>query len=194
MATTAPAGARVRKSTRTRVRTRDESATDPRRSVPSVDALLRSIPGKKGSEKFGRPVVKRALSKVLDELRADAGRGAAPPSDSEILARALDYRTWHTFTVRVRDTGPDGKPRVRRLRQLSSGETRLVSYVTLFAAAASFYDAVSTGSEGAHPLRLVLLDEAFERLDDPTVARMLGLLVELDMDWIITWPSGCAGT
>ena len=36
----------------------------------------------------------------------------------------------------------------------------------------------------------MLLDEAFERLDDPTIARMLGLLVDLDMDWIITWPSG----
>ncbi|GDY33111.1 TIGR02680 family protein [Gandjariella thermophila] len=122
--------------------------------------------------------------------RIEAERDANSASYPEILARALDYRAWHTFTVRVRDTGPDGKPRVRRLRQLSSGETRLVSYVTLFAAAASFYDAVGTGSEGVDPLRLVLLDEAFERLDDPTVARMLGLLVELDMDWIITWPSG----
>ena len=41
-----------------------------------------------------------------------------------------------------------------------------------------------------HSPRLVLLDEAFERLDDPTIARMLGLLVDLDMDWLITWPSG----
>jgi hypothetical protein len=76
------------------------------------------------------------------------------------------------------------------MRQLSSGETRLVSYVTLFAAAAAFYGAVSGASPEAGPLRLVLLDEAFERLDDPTIARMLGLLVDLDMDWIITWPSG----
>lgn len=78
------------------------------------------------------------------------------------------------------------------MRQLSSGETRLVSYVTLFAAAAAFYGAVSgsTVDDDAGPLRLVLLDEAFERLDDPTIARMLGLLVDLDMDWIITWPSG----
>src|ERR1043166_3632152 len=89
MATTATNGARVRKTTRTRVRTRDDSAADPRRSVPSVDALLRSIPGKKGSEKFGRPVVKRALSIALDEVRADAADGAPLPSDSEILARAL---------------------------------------------------------------------------------------------------------
>ncbi|WP_243753740.1 TIGR02680 family protein [Labedaea rhizosphaerae] len=122
--------------------------------------------------------------------RIEAERDAANDSYSEILARALDYRAWFAFTVRVRDTGPDGKPRLRRLRQLSSGETRLISYVTLFAAAAAFYSAIAAGAAGMEPLRLVLLDEAFERLDDPTIARMLGLLVDLDMDWVITWPSG----
>ncbi|HEY0452472.1 TIGR02680 family protein [Actinophytocola sp.] len=108
---------------------------------------------------------------------------------AEVLARALDYRSWYRFTVKVKDDGPDGAPRTRRMRQLSSGETRLISYVTLFAAASAFYDAISTGAD-LPPARLVLLDEAFERLDEPTIARMLGLLVDLDMDWIITWPSG----
>lgn len=108
---------------------------------------------------------------------------------AQVLGRALDYRSWYRFTVRVRDDGPDGAPRTRRMRQLSSGETRLISYVTLFAAASAFYDAVSAGAQRP-PVRLVLLDEAFERLDEPTIARMLGLLVDLDMDWIITWPSG----
>ncbi|ASO22257.1 uncharacterized protein (TIGR02680 family) [Actinoalloteichus hoggarensis] len=133
-----------------------------------------------------------ALRRALTE-RIEAERDTRTGGYAEILTRALDYRGWHAFTVRVRDDGPDGRPRVRRLRQLSSGETRLVSYVTLFAAAASFYDAVgSAGTEDTlvEPLRLVLLDEAFERLDDPTIARMLGLLVDVDMDWLITWPSG----
>jgi uncharacterized protein YPO0396 len=124
--------------------------------------------------------------------RIDAERDTHSGGYAEILTRALDYRSWYTFTVRVADAGPDGKPRTRRMRQLSSGETRLVSYVTLFAAAAAFYGAISGIAETADagPLRLVLLDEAFERLDDPTIARMLGVLVDLDMDWIITWPSG----
>jgi uncharacterized protein (TIGR02680 family) len=129
------------------------------------------------------------LRRVFTE-RIEAERDTQSSGYAEILSRALDYRSWHAFTVRVADTGPDGGQRVRRLRQLSSGETRLVSYVTLFAAAAAFYDAVSGTSDEFSPLRLVLLDEAFERLDDPTIARMLGLLVDLDMDWVITWPSG----
>ncbi|MBA8825529.1 uncharacterized protein (TIGR02680 family) [Saccharopolyspora lacisalsi] len=128
-------------------------------------------------------LLRRVFTDLIETERDSASGGYA-----EILSRALDYRRWYDFTVRVRDTDPEGKPRVRRLRQLSSGETRLVSYVTLFAAASAFYDTIAHGQQG--PLRLVLLDEAFERLDDPTVARMLGLLVDLDMDWVITWPSG----
>ncbi|EQD85648.1 TIGR02680 family protein [Saccharopolyspora erythraea] len=130
-------------------------------------------------------LLRRVFTDLIESERDSTSGGYA-----EILSRALDYRSWFAFTVRVRDTGPEGKPRVRRLRQLSSGETRLISYVTLFAAAAAFYDAVSVSAGGGGPLRLVLLDEAFERLDDPTIARMLGLLVDLDMDWLITWPSG----
>lgn len=135
------------------------------------------------------PEQDEALRRAFTE-RIEAERDAHSRGYAEILTRALDYRSWYSFTVRVRDTGPDGKPRTRRLRQLSSGETRLVSYVTLFAAAAAFYDAISGPSDDFGPLRVVLLDEAFERLDDPTIARMLALLVDLEMDWIITWPSG----
>ncbi|MFI7678082.1 TIGR02680 family protein [Actinophytocola sp. NPDC049390] len=129
-----------------------------------------------------------ALRTALTE-RITAERDGHSGDYAEVLARALDYRSWYRFTVRVKDLGPDGGPRTRRMRQLSSGETRLISYVTLFAAASAFYDAVSTAADQP-PVRLVLLDEAFERLDEPTIARMLGLLVDLDMDWIITWPSG----
>lgn len=130
-----------------------------------------------------------ALRQALTDRIGAERDGHSGVDYADVLERALDYRTWHRFTVRVRDHGPDAAPRSRRMRELSSGETRLISYVTLFAAASAFYDAVSSGAERP-PLRLVLLDEAFERLDDPTIARMLGLLVDLDMDWIITWPSG----
>ncbi|MGH3632127.1 MAG: SbcC/MukB-like Walker B domain-containing protein, partial [Sciscionella sp.] len=121
--------------------------------------------------------------------RINAERDTHAAEYTEVLSRALDYRRWYRFTVRVRDAAPDGAPRTRRMRQLSSGETRLISYVTLFAAAAAFYGELGDTTE-LPPLRMVLLDEAFERLDEPTIARMLGLLVDLDMDWVITWPSG----
>jgi uncharacterized protein (TIGR02680 family) len=129
-------------------------------------------------------------ARLRDALREliEAERDKHDAHYGEVLTRALDYRDWYAFTVRVRDTGPDGQLRNRMLRRLSSGETRVASYVTLFAAVAAFYDTLDT--DGSTPLRLVLLDEAFERVDDPTKTRLLELLASLDIDWVITWPGG----
>jgi L-seryl-tRNA(Ser) seleniumtransferase len=66
------------------------SASEPRRRIPSVDALLRSDPGRRASATFGRTLVKHAVQRSLDEVRAAAQRGIAPPTDDEILARALE--------------------------------------------------------------------------------------------------------
>jgi L-seryl-tRNA(Ser) seleniumtransferase len=63
--------------------------TDVRRRVPSLDALLRSQPGRRASATFGRPVVKQALARTLAEARAAAARGVEPPGDDELLAAAL---------------------------------------------------------------------------------------------------------
>ena len=134
-----------------------------------------------------RPDQDARLRDALREL-IEAERDKHDAHYAEVLTRALDYRDWYTFTVRVRDVGPDGQPRSRMLRRLSSGETRVVSYVTLFAAVAAFYDTLDMA--GSTPLRLVLLDEAFERVDDPTKTRLLELLADLDIDWVITWPGG----
>jgi L-seryl-tRNA(Ser) seleniumtransferase len=65
------------------------SAPEPRRRIPSVDALLRSEPGRRASRALGRPLVRHALRRTLDEVRAAAERGVDPPADAEILARAL---------------------------------------------------------------------------------------------------------
>jgi hypothetical protein len=157
---------------------------------PALDEATREALGLVRSSLATRtPAQDAQLRRALQE-RIEAERDDRNAYYGEVLAHALDYRNWYSFTVHVRDTGPDGRERRRLLSRLSSGETRLVSYVTLFAAAAAFYDALT--APGAMPLRLVLLDEAFERLDDPTITRLLELLVKLDMDWVITWPGGSA--
>ena len=65
------------------------NAPEPRRRIPSVDALLRSEPGKRAARALGRPLVKHAIRRTLDEVRDSAAHGAPPPADDEILARAL---------------------------------------------------------------------------------------------------------
>ena len=60
--------------------------SDHRRRVPSVDALLRSVPGKKAAKKFGRPVVKHSLQATLNALRDEAAQGSSVPTDDIIMA------------------------------------------------------------------------------------------------------------
>lgn len=99
------------------------------------------------------------------------------------LAAALDYRTWHEVSVTI--LGPDTgqQRRLSRRAKLSQGETRFVSYVTLFAAADGYL--TSLGDDG-RALRLILLDDAFAKVDDTTVAELMGLLVTLDLDFLMT--------
>src|SRR2546425_13376837 len=82
-------------------------ATETLRQVPSMDALLRSGPGKKGTERFGRPLLKRALQETLDQVRAEAVGGGPVPEDDAILARALEVasRTFHGMTEVLNATG-----------------------------------------------------------------------------------------
>jgi L-seryl-tRNA(Ser) seleniumtransferase len=65
------------------------SRAGARRRIPSVDALLRSAPGKRAAATFGRALVKRTVTQTLDAVRAAAASGVEPPSDDDILARAM---------------------------------------------------------------------------------------------------------
>src|SRR5262245_16924326 len=66
-----------------------QPAPEPRRRIPSVDALLRSDPGRRAADTFGRPLVKLALTVTLEQVRDAAERGTPPPDDDELTARAL---------------------------------------------------------------------------------------------------------
>jgi uncharacterized protein (TIGR02680 family) len=101
------------------------------------------------------------------------------PGDSwaDQLNRALDYRTWHTFTIQRRQDG-QWKPATG---PASGGERVLAASVPLFAAASSHY---SSGSP--HAPRLIALDEAFAGVDDDSRAKCLGLLASFDLDVVMT--------
>lgn len=99
------------------------------------------------------------------------------------LKAALDYRAWHEVEVVITGPGPDQERRISRRAKLSQGEIRFVSYVTLFAAV----DAYLTGlPDHTRALRLLLLDDAFAKVDDRTIGELMGLLVRLDVDFAMT--------
>jgi L-seryl-tRNA(Ser) seleniumtransferase len=72
---------------------------DARRRLPSIDALLRSVPARNAARKFGRPVVKHALQLILAEIRGEAANGGGVPPDGVILARAFGAAARQTYGI-----------------------------------------------------------------------------------------------
>ena len=77
---------------------------DPRRRLPSVDTLLRSAPGRRAAERFGREPLKAAIRAVLEEVRS-AADGA--PDPEVLMARAVNVaaRTSFGLTAVINATG-----------------------------------------------------------------------------------------
>ncbi|MEV5704519.1 TIGR02680 family protein [Actinoallomurus sp. NPDC052274] len=118
--------------------------------------------------------------RIEDARRADPSAGYALH-----LRTALDYRAWFAFRVKVTDAANPDRERVLSHRTaLSQGEQRVVSYLVLFATAAAHFSSLGDAAPAAP--RLILLDDAFAKVDEPTHGRLLGLLVELDLDFVIT--------
>jgi len=154
---------------------RDDVAADARRAVALLGqpsgALL---PGE-------RRELRDALHRLIEASRADA------PEDSyaEHLTRALDYRRWFAFRIRyTRPETPDSWHDLHRRSPLSQGEQKVVCYLPLFAAAAAHFG--SLAGAAPHSPRFVLLDDAFPKIDVRTHPLLFGLLVELDLDFVIT--------
>ncbi|MEU1898432.1 TIGR02680 family protein [Nocardiopsis dassonvillei] len=94
------------------------------------------------------------------------------------LARALDYRSWHRFTVQRHQHGQWNSA----TGPASGGERVLSASIPLFSAASSYY-ATTTNP---HAPRLIMLDEAFAGVDDDSRAKCLGLLHAFDLDVVMT--------
>lgn len=109
---------------------------------------------------------------------ADASAGYAAH-----LRTALDYRSWHGIEVTILGPEPNQRRQISRRAKISQGETRFVSYVTLFAAADGYLSGLP---EADIALRLVLLDDAFAKVDERAVGELMGQLVRLDIDFVMT--------
>lgn len=116
--------------------------------------------------------------------RVEVSHGTDPSAGyAAHLSRALDYRAWHTIDVTIIGPEPDQERRISKRAKISQGETRFVSYVALFAAADGYLSGLPDTDLA---LRMVLLDDAFAKIDEPTIGELMGLLVRQDIDFVMT--------
>ena len=116
-------------------------------------------------------------ARVEEHLRTDPAQGYATA-----LRAALDHRSWHAVEVYILGPAAGERRRISRRARLSQGETRVVSYLALFAAADAFF----AGLPGSEALRLILLDDAFAKVDERTIGELMAQLVRLDLDFVMT--------
>jgi energy-coupling factor transporter ATP-binding protein EcfA2 len=125
----------------------------------------------------------RHLTTALAARIADARCDDPEAPYRDLIAHVLDYRTWHRMALFLRRPGRQHE-RITRRTALSEGEKKMVSYLPLFAAVAASCDGLAE-SDRAAP-RFVLLDDAFAKVSEDNHAKLFGLLVELDLDFIAT--------
>ena len=131
------------------------------------------------------PEERAGLRDALHRL-IEASRAERPElSYGEHLAVALDYRSWFAFKIRyTRPESAGSWSELHRRSPLSQGEQKVLCYLPLFAAAAAHFS--SLAGAAAYAPRLVLLDDAFPKIDTRTHPLLFGLLVDLDLDFVIT--------
>ena len=153
---------------------REDAGQDVREAVALLGRPLGAqLPGE-------RSRLRESLHSLIEVQRAaEPERGYA-----EHLAQALDYRKWSAFRVRIARPEATGWVTLSRRTPLSEGEKKVVCYLPLFAAAAAHFTSVAGAAP--HAPRLVLLDDAFPKIDVRTHPLLFGLLVDLDLDFVIT--------
>ncbi|MBQ0852901.1 TIGR02680 family protein [Streptomyces sp. BH-SS-21] len=125
------------------------------------------------------------LREVLQRRIEDARRADPSAGYAAHLRTALDYRDWFRFhTFVVEDAAPGRRRKLTGRTGLSQGEQRVLSYLVLFAAAAAHF--TSLAESAPHAPRLILLDDAFAKVDEPTHGRLGRILVDLDLDFVLT--------
>jgi hypothetical protein len=100
-----------------------------------------------------------------------------------VIGEILDYRTWHEMRIYLRRPGRSDELLTRRTT-LSEGEKKLVTVLPMASAAAA--SAAAHDPHGVGAPRLVLLDDAFAKVSEDNHAKLFGLLVDLDVDFVVT--------
>ena len=120
------------------------------------------------------------LGAFLGDRIREAHRASEGGKWEDHLAKALDYRAWHLFTVERWQDGRWERLTKKRHGTGSGGEKAVALTLPQFTAAATFY--------GSAPLapRLILLDEAFVGVDSDMRRKCMDLLATFDLDLVMT--------
>jgi len=132
------------------------------------------------------PAERQAAERLFDQILHSS-------LDSAELRAICDYRTYFSYDIRMRDlqsvdpsTGKAVELSLSKvLREKSGGEAQTPYYVAI---AASFYRFFKVKPDST--IRLVLFDEAFDKLDDERTGTILQFYRQMGLQTLIAVPPG----
>jgi energy-coupling factor transporter ATP-binding protein EcfA2/uncharacterized protein YlxW (UPF0749 family) len=143
--------------------------------IPSMDDGLFSQLADPGERKAAQDLFDRILNS---------------PLDSKELRDICDYRSYFHYDIKIKETdNVDEKGAMvelslsRVLKEKSGGESQTPYYVAI---AASFYRFYKARPEST--VRLVIFDEAFNRMDDERIGKILAFYSDLNLQIITSVP------
>lgn len=125
------------------------------------------------------------LVKTLFQLISSEGTDAA--SRQQIEANIEKYKSFRTYLrFDLVEVGPDGKeyPLSRTMGSKSGGERQTPFYVAILASLMKTYRI----NQNANSLRLVVFDEAFDKIDTSRIDECINMLREIGFQFIIAAP------
>ncbi|MFK3797138.1 SbcC/MukB-like Walker B domain-containing protein [Pseudomonas sp. NPDC088444] len=185
-----------------------------RQTFERLNSALRSTPLFTNGERYQfmykvRPNLKPLLDfiKNVAEFGVDGGlfgeTGGIPPQFEELLRDKAaagnaggkspldDYREFYEFDVRIEQVDPDGNNAKtvghlsKRIGPGSGGEHRAPLYVI---AGASLWSAYRMDHGSNDGLRLIMLDEAFDKMDTSNIVATMKYLQELGLQVLLASP------
>ncbi len=136
-------------------------------------------------EKYG-PLIEKLFSQITttDDTQLNARKQTEL---QENIVRYTDFRTYLRFDLETTDQNGSTQLLSQTLNTKSGGETQTPFYIAVLASFAQQYRVNETGSL-ANSVRLVVFDEAFNKMDSDRITESVRLLRKMGLQAIICTP------
>ena len=121
---------------------------------------------------------REVIEELFDKLTAEG------ENSSKILEEFTDYRTYMDYDIRISHGDGDYSYYSKVCEEKSGGETQTPFYVTVAASFMQLYN----NNIGGDAIGLILLDEAFNNMDDERIAGVLDFFGRLPLQIIVAAP------
>ena len=136
-------------------------------------------------EKYG-PLIETLFSQIT--MADDTQLNARKQSElQENIQRYTDFRTYLKFDLETTDQNGSRQLLSQTLNTKSGGETQTPFYIAVLASFAQLYR-VNTSSDFGNTVRLVVFDEAFNKMDSDRITESVHLLRKMGLQAIICTP------